>query len=404
MRVFPAAALLAAALVAVLPGPAAAQTYRLTRIPVPVGYESISISGLNNLGQVVGTAFPPFDPNAPIQGRAFVWSAGSGVTLLPLLGTGQAAGAADINDAGVVVGNAFDVPIGPGGPPAVSRPVRWTGGMAMRLPFTFGPNDLNAGASAINSAGEIAGVVPGSVSGGGGANFNTRAARWNTTGTTITPLEEPAPGMTEIGSINNAGVVVGGSAYPGGTNFFADIRPYRWNGTAATPLPRLGMDPNGRATDINTGGTIAGVSGVADPDFTGDILGTAVLWPAAGGGPMALGALGPMHNTLATSINDAGTVVGNDVFIDLDNQTAVFRAVLWGAGGTVAVDLSTLIDPSTPGWDLIGAARINNAGQIIGTGTFNGAEAAYFAAPIPAPGGSGVMVVAAALAVRRRRR
>ncbi len=58
------------------------------------------------------------------------------------------------------------------------------------------------------------------------------------------------------------------------------------------------------------------------------------------------------------------------------------RAAIWENG--VLVDLNTQL-PIEAGWTLSSATRINNAGQIIGTGLVNGQEQGYLLTPEPIP-------------------
>lgn len=47
-------------------------------------------------------------------------------------------------------------------------------------------------------------------------------------------------------------------------------------------------------------------------------------------------------------------------------------------------DLNTLIDPAS-GWTLFDARDINDAGQIVGTGTISGTQHAFLLTPVPEP-------------------
>jgi probable HAF family extracellular repeat protein len=62
---------------------------------------------------------------------------------------------------------------------------------------------------------------------------------------------------------------------------------------------------------------------------------------------------------------------------------AQMRAFVWSEGDGM-LDLNSLIDPSS-GWQLWAAMAINDAGQIVGTGWFNGKDTAFRLDPIPEP-------------------
>lgn len=76
----------------------------------------------------------------------------------------------------------------------------------------------------------------------------------------------------------------------------------------------------------------------------------------------------PGHvGTNAFGVNNAGVVVG-DSFADLEQD---FRAFIYDGSGGGPRDLNDLIDAGS-GWVLESADAINDAGQIVGTGTLNG--------------------------------
>lgn len=78
----------------------------------------------------------------------------------------------------------------------------------------------------------------------------------------------------------------------------------------------------------------------------------------------------------AAAINQAGVVVGIGT---RPNGTSSYGFV-WQDG--VMHDLNTLVDASTPGWKLMNAVDINQRGQIVGQGRFNGVKRAYLATPV----------------------
>ena len=86
-----------------------------------------------------------------------------------------------------------------------------------------------------------------------------------------------------------------------------------------------------------------------------------------------LGTLGGSSGR-ARGINDFGLIVGS-----AKDSAEIRHAVIWD-GQTIA-DLNDLIAPGS-GWDLTGAAEINELGEIAGTGLLDGNQRAYKLTPI----------------------
>ena len=85
--------------------------------------------------------------------------------------------------------------------------------------------------------------------------------------------------------------------------------------------------------------------------------------------------LGKRASSQAKAINRSGVVVG--VCDRADRGTYAF---LWQDG--VMHELNQLIDEASAGWRLHSAAAINNLGQIVGQGSFNGVKRAFLATPL----------------------
>jgi len=154
-------------------------------------------------------------------------------------------------------------------------------------------------------------------------------------------------------------------------------------------LGNLGGQYSG-ATSINDNGQVAGFS----ENASGNEL--AFLWED-GAGITSLGTLGG-DTSRATDVNNLGQVVGASEDAD-GNQVAFF----WSEE-TGMIDLMELLKDDVTGWtSLFVADGINDAGQIVGTGIYEG-ETRGFVLTIPGPGGLVLLVIAGMLARTGRRR
>jgi probable HAF family extracellular repeat protein len=86
-----------------------------------------------------------------------------------------------------------------------------------------------------------------------------------------------------------------------------------------------------------------------------------------------LGTLGGT-NSVPYAINNKGQVVGSSK-ITSGNQ----HAFLWKRG--TLYDLNSLISNNS-GWELTNASSINDVGQIVGTGKFNGQQRTFLLTPL----------------------
>jgi len=214
--------------------------------------------------------------------RAFVWTPGSGMQVLPTLG-GTSGVATGINDSGQVVGYAQNAR-------SRDRPFLWTA--------TGGIQDLgalsgdNAGqARAINASGQVAGYSYLTSSSG-----SSRAFRWTAAG-----------GMQDLGvgngsaanAISASGAVVGQSG--GGADAFLWTAP-----STVQTLADYGGDA--AAYGINSSGLIVGQvqTGLGASTYV------AALWQ--GGTLINLNTLLPASSgwvlQYASAINDAGQITG----------------------------------------------------------------------------------------------
>jgi probable HAF family extracellular repeat protein len=169
----------------------------------------------------------------------------------------------------------------------------------------------------------------------------------------------PLPGQKSsvAGAINDTNEVVGRS---GNAGFYFNSGNLKALGTVAF------------VTDINHAGMACGSVGQPYPaNFAAAICETRQASPVFT--PIALppGAIG----SHGEGINSQGDVVGT--FWTATTYNGQQSAYIYHNG--VSTDLNTLI--SAPGWHLESAEDINDAGQIVGNGSYNGGQTAFLLTP-----------------------
>ncbi len=110
----------------------------------------------------------------------------------------------------------------------------------------------------------------------------------------------------------------------------------------------------------------------------------AIIWK--NGIATDIGSLGGSH-VIANALNDYGWVVGYaNLFGDLSNSAFLYD-------GSSMQNLLDLPGIREAGWtEMINATAINDLGQIVGVGTFNGNRSAFLMSPIPVPPASVLMM------------
>lgn len=335
---------------------------------------------VNNSRQVTGNSLVTSDPGSSGSLlRAYLWTSGTMTNLgsvpplPPSTSTNRFARGYAVNDAGVVVGEFNN---------DSSRAFVYSGGVISGLTRLAGDND-NGVACDLNNAGVIVGV-----SSNGTAS---RPTKWTNSGDGYVPSDLGTIAGTSASTgrawaINEDGVVVGLSHNSSGTS-----QATLWNAGSITNLTSLGDGTRfSQAYELNKHLQVVGSSSTGQT--VGELIGTASgtlvtrafhwqegvmtelppfdLYTPTNDGPTT------NYHSVAMDINDAGVIVGNSQRIAGSGAVAT----LWKHG--VPIDLNTFL-PEGSGWILRSAEGINENGDIVGFGTFDGVSRAFLLQKVP---------------------
>lgn len=355
------AAALAALPVLVLAAAAAGQTqYSIKKVVPPSGDTTSSGRSINADAQIAGSSVGTIE-------HAYFYDNGSTAALPDLGGSPPISYGFGINAGGDVVGRSSTGSF----PVYGERAALWTFSGSSWSVTNLGllTNHYYSSASAINDTGLIAGYS------GDGGNYDY-AVVWELSGSQWNIVQLPGitnAFATEAEDVNDFWQVVGWS--DGEALLWTRDDDGTWNYSQLGGL--AGGDGFSQALGINADGVIVGQAGASD-NFR-----HAVLWGEGG-----IVDLGPEDtDSAANSVNASAMVVGWGAF---GSGTDALR---WDASGNIE-DLQDLIPPGT-GWDLSEAADINDAGQIVGTGTLSSTGHTFLLTPVamglvgPVPGTAG---------------
>lgn len=319
------------------------QSYNLTSLGSLNGISS-NANGINNFTQVVGDS--GYGPYRLANYHAFLWHTGHMVDLGAL--ESQACEALAINDRGQAVGRfAYSAEPQP-------HAFLYKNGQMTDLTSILSP--VMSWASDINEKGQIVGsavFAPNTNSEG------QHAFLYDSESGSLTKLGTlPGRDFSVATAVNNNGQVVGNSRHAN----TADSHPFLYeNDKMIDPTP----NSPGVAYDINNGGQVLGYSlpqGMFI--FANGQLRYPGITPVRG--PNTTG----ITHLRGLSLNDVGQVVGRG-----KRGSEDFAMIYSEQDGVI--DLNTLI-PSNSGWYLDWAADINDHGQIVGAGHYEGGFARAF--------------------------
>jgi probable HAF family extracellular repeat protein len=342
--------------------------YTITDVGTLSGATASYGEGINNVGTVVG-----YSGGLSTAYHAFSWQNGTATDLGTLLGPSSESYGSSINNAGQVAATS-DALVTPNGSDTIGgfRGMVVQNGTRTAL-GSLGGRDSNA--YGINDVGQVVGSSFTSYS----STTPTHAFLWQAG--TMTDLGTLAGGTNSSAStINSLGQAVGYSQNAAGND-----RAVLWSGGTVTDLGTLG-GADSWAMDNNNAGTTVG--------WAEDTTGTRRAFVDDAAGMRSLGSLGTA--SVAYGVNNSGLVVG-----DYTSTSGQSRAFVYSGG--VMQDLSALILP-TSGWVLTDAQKVNDSGQIVGTGTYDGETLAYELTPSPEPTSLAMVGLSSCFLLGRRRR
>lgn len=358
--------------------------YYLTPIEPLAGHTWSEAYRVNRYGQVTGKSTAVDSNGQQVGSEAFLWQPDTkhdiSGTLSGLGNFGGAfGGATGINRRGFIVGAGQD------GSSNALHAYLWSPspndnddvGSKAQLNFDFS----GAGFGGINDHGAISGDTP-----------QQAPVVWDNGTLTTLPYQGYGSGR----AINNRGDVVGHMAGFGGT-----YQAVRWENNGGTyTYENIANDGGaafhvpGAAAAINNNGLI----GAYYQPGNGDTVG--VVWDGQN-----ITTILPSHADISNvlGLNDKDHVVGHFRYTNSEQVAFVYMSGM-AFDQTLMYDLNQCIVNPHSGWVLRQAYDINEFGQIVGTGTYNGQVRGFLLTPVPSAGASATLAMAGVIAAVRRRR
>lgn len=244
----------------------------------------------------------------------------------------------------------------------------FSSGTAAQNLGAIGGREYGSQANAINNAGQVVGISTVTTDGW------SHAALFGSGTTPIDLGVLPGGNWSNARAISNTGVI-GGSAQ-GGWGAHAVLF-----GTSGAPidLDPLETSATSAVNGLSDAGHIVGVRQYLGwtPTLGYTTIQRAMLF-SIDAAPTDLGDLGGLSSR-SNDVNSAGQIVGASTMAgEAEMRAALFRV------GQTPIDINELIDPLS-GWILSEATAINERGEIVGYGRFNGEIRAFLATPVPEP-------------------
>lgn len=204
---------------------------------------------------------------------------------------------------------------------------------------------------------------------------------------TVLPPQSGTQGAA-FGLSRNGGWVAGGSIDPAA----AFVKPTLWHNGNPQALPVLTGFQSGGAISVNDSGMAAGMAFNYDLTLSSDPNAAAHAVFFNNGAITDLGVLAGDKSSMALSINNSSSITGfsSALIPQLGLQLVAllypassnYHAFIY-TNGTL-YDLNKLVTVGA-GWQLCFANAINDAGQIVGTGLFQGQQRAFLLTPVSTP-------------------
>jgi probable HAF family extracellular repeat protein len=305
--------------------------------------DAAEAAGLNEAGQAALT----WRDGSGTQGLS---GSSAAVTLLGALPKHHYSSAYGINALGQIAAASYNIP-------GHGRAFLWDGS-----PRRLGslPGYPYSQARAVNDSGQVAGFAE-----KGGRDRNqahvARAFLWSAG--KMTDLGTLGGLYSAAASVNNPGQVAGKAD----TETFGQTHAFLWQNGAMQDLGTLG-GANSLACRVSDTGTVVGCAETGEGDTR-----HAFVWQ--NGAMRDLGTLPGLPCSVACGVNASGQIVG---YAEPTPDSNEKRAVLWRGGA--ALDLNTLL-PANSGWVLVEARAVNDRGQIVGSGMWNGRTRAFLLTP-----------------------
>jgi uncharacterized membrane protein len=257
---------------------------RVSRLPTPAGSGSMAF-GMNSHGDVVGVVLPPAGPSTPV-----LWRSGKLIEL-GVAAPDISANPRDVNDAGLIVGEAFL-------PADGNRAIAWSADQPSRFSYVASPG-TESYLSAVTETGTVVGY------------YTTAVQAVPATGTVATGLQAlPLPaGADSAYTVAASGAYVAGAAHTAGAdNSHATL----WQGGVPTDLSKEDTAPTG----VNSAGTAVG------NNFT---TGRAVVWSGGTEQPLPTITTGPAITSASVGVITETNAIGGWV----NTSTGDSRPVVW---------------------------------------------------------------------------